>query len=182
MLGKNEMASHPVDLSKICKAFLSDLKKKTGAEKWLETRLPDTGPDVIANAGQVREILENLVTNARESMAETALPGSVCVELAVVRASEIPLVHRFPVGFHPTADTYACIKVMDQGPGVSDGEMENLFDPFYSSKFIGRGLGLALTLSMVTAHEGCITVEKGRKHGTVFQVFFPVKNHSTSME
>jgi PAS domain S-box-containing protein len=175
-------ATRLMDISRICRDCLSDLGKKIGAGVLLETRLPDPGPEIFANDGQVREVLENLVTNARESMADLTPPHRIEIELHEVHSSAIPLVHRYPMDFHPTADAYACIKVMDQGTGIPDADVENIFDPFYSSRFLGRGLGLALTLSMVKAHDGCITVGKGPGQGTVFQVFFPVKSHSAPLE
>ncbi len=173
-LGKKEGPTpRVVDLYQICRDCIAGLEKNSDVQILLENHLPDPAPAIIADAGQVREILENLVTNAWESMVGKTPRTPVCVELTQVQSMAIPPVYRYPVDFHPESSRYACIRVTDWGPGIPDAEVENIFDPFYSSKFVGRGLGLALTLSMVKAHEGCITVGKGPEQGTVFQVFFP---------
>ncbi|MFO7913044.1 MAG: PAS domain-containing protein [Desulfotignum sp.] len=182
-LGKTGQAFRVVDLSRVCSDYLNELEKKNGSTILLEIRLPDSGPFIHADAGQLREILENLVNNALESMADLAPPRPLGVELIVVGSSAIPMVHRFPVDFHPVVPAdYACLKITDQGHGIPDDVIENIFDPFYSTRFLGRGLGLALTLGMVKALEGCIAVEKSPGQGMVFQLFLPVKSQSASME
>jgi PAS domain S-box-containing protein len=182
-LGKKEgPIPRAVDLYQICRDCISGLENSMDVPILLENRLPDPAPAIIADAGQVREILENLVTNAWESMVEKTPPTPVCVDLTLVRSMAIPPAYRYPVDFRPATGRYACIRVTDRGPGIPDVEVENIFDPFYSSKFVGRGLGLALTLSMVKAHEGCITVGKGPEQGTVFQIFFPTAPLSGSGE
>jgi PAS domain S-box-containing protein len=182
-LGKKEgHASKAIDLYQTCRDSISRLKKNVGVPIQLKNHLPDPAPAIIVDTRQIHEILENLLTNAWESMAEKTSLDPVCVDLSIIRSEAIPPDHRYPMDFQPTTGRYACIRITDQGTGISDVEMENIFDPFYSSKFVGRGLGLALTLSMVKAHEGCITVEKGPEQGTVFQVFFPVKKVSFGVD
>ena len=61
----------------------------------------------------------------------------------------------------------------DEGCGIADQDIEQLFDPFFSSKFIGRGLGLAVVLGIVRAHQGAITVESEAGRGSIFRVFLP---------
>lgn len=62
----------------------------------------------------------------------------------------------------------------DAGCGITQEDIEKLFDPFYSTKFTGRGMGLAIVLGIVKAHNGGITMESEPGRGSVFRIFLPV--------
>ena len=64
--------------------------------------------------------------------------------------------------------------MVDAGSGIADKDIEKLFDPFFSSKFTGRGLGLSVVLGIVRAHGGAVTVESEPGRGSTFRVFLPV--------
>ena len=66
---------------------------------------------------------------------------------------------------------------MDSGCGVQKTDIDRLFEPFFSTKFTGRGLGLSVVLGIVKSHKGVITVENRIKGGVVFSVFFPLSAH-----
>jgi two-component system cell cycle sensor histidine kinase/response regulator CckA len=76
--------------------------------------------------------------------------------------------------WQPKEKSYACLEVTDTGCGIADKDIENLFDPFFSSKFTGRGLGLAVVLGIVKAHGGTVTVESEPGRGSIFRVFLPL--------
>ncbi len=69
---------------------------------------------------------------------------------------------------------YACLEVADTGCGIAAGDIEKVFEPFFSKKFVGRGLGLPVVLGIVKAHQGAITVESKPGRGSVFRVFLPL--------
>jgi CheY-like chemotaxis protein len=66
--------------------------------------------------------------------------------------------------------------VTDNGVGIAADDIDKLFDPFFSSKFSGRGLGLSVVLGIVKGHGGLITVESEKGHGSTFRVYFPISN------
>jgi len=163
-LGQTPGKQRPMDLSETCRLALPMLRAGMPANMVLKTDLPPLGPVVHANANQVQQILANLITNAWEAMSEEG--GTIYLNAKTVLRTDIPLRRRFPVDWHPECEAYACMEVRDDGPGIFDQEMEKVFDPFFSTKFTGRGLGLSIALGIVRAHGGCITVESRCRAGS----------------
>ncbi len=138
----------------------------------LETDFLSSGPVINANVGQVQQLIRNLVANASESIENTG--GTIHLTVRTVSAQDISMTHRFPIDGNPQDNYYACIAVKDTGAGITDKEIEQIFDPFFSTKFTGRGLGLSVALGIVRAHNGVITVESSLGRGSVFRVFLPL--------
>jgi len=69
---------------------------------------------------------------------------------------------------------YACLEVQDNGCGITNEDLEEVFSPFFSTKFTGRGLGLSMVLGLVQAYGGVVTVLSSLGKGSVFRVFFPL--------
>jgi PAS domain S-box-containing protein len=162
----------PLDLSEACRKNLSILKGVMPNTVDLKADLPTSGPMVMANAHQIQKVLNNLATNAWESLGEAG--GVVHLAVKTVSRAEISTRHRFPLDWQPQDNLYACLEVTDTGGGISEKDFEKVFDPFFSSKFTGRGLGLPVVLGVVRSHLGGITVESKQGHGSVFRVFFPL--------
>ena len=104
------------------------------------------------------------------------LEATIHLTVKTVAGSAIPTSHRFPAGWKPRDQTYACVEVTDAGCGIEDEEIEKIFDPFFTSKFTGRGLGLPVVLGILHAHSGGLVVEsrRGRESGSAFRVYLPV--------
>lgn len=153
MMGRRE----PMDMSASFARAVPMLKATMPGHVSLTADLPMPGPVVEANEGEMVQVLTNLVVNAWESFGNG--DGIVYVRVAAVMGSDIPELHRFPMGFTPQQKNYACLEVTDAGRGIPEHDMEKLFDPFFSTKFTGRGLGLPVVLGIAQAHGGCIVVE-----------------------
>ena len=165
--------SEPVlmDLSEIGQRAISLLQIAMPLGTEVKASLPSPGPFVRVGPSDIQQLLTNLVTNAWEA----SHPGSASIHLSVstVRPSEIPEQDRFPAGWQPKASSYACIRVRDEGPGIDPGELNDIFDPFFSSKSFGRGLGLSVALGTVKAHGGAMAVKTVPGEGTTFMVYLP---------
>ena len=170
-LGQSFGKRRPLDLSEACLQSLSILQAAMPGKVVLNTDLPSPGPVILANANDVQQVLTNLVTNAWEAVGEEG--GSVHLGVKTVSRSEIPAAHRYPIDWQPRDEAYACLEVADAGHGIADRDIENLFDPFFSSKFAGRGLGLSVVMGIVQAHGGVVTVESEPGQGSTFRVFLP---------
>jgi two-component system, cell cycle sensor histidine kinase and response regulator CckA len=126
----------------------------------------------MANANQIQQVLDNLITNAWEAAGENE--DSIRVNIKVVSPVEIPATNRFPIAWQPQDSAYACLEVTDTGSGIASDDLDKLFDPFFSNKFTGRGLGLPVVLGIVKGHGGVVTVESELGHGSTFRIFLPL--------
>jgi PAS domain S-box-containing protein len=171
-LGQTSSQHEPLDLSEICRRSLPLLRAALLKDVILESDLPSPGPAVSANANQIQQILTNLVTNAWEAMGEVG--GAIQVTVKTVSPDGLPAAHHFPLGWQQQDKAHACLEVRDTGCGITDQDRANLFDPFFSRKFTGRGLGLSVVLGIVRAHGGVVMVESKAGRGSVFRVFLPV--------
>ena len=171
-LGQSFDKREQLDLSDTCLRDLPLLQAVMPGNVLLNSDLPLPGPVISANANQMQQVLTNLITNAREASEEAG--GTISLSVKKVSLAEITLKNRFPVDWQPQDNVYACLEVTDTGSGIEDKDIEKLFDPFYSSKFTGRGLGLAVVLGIVKTHKGVITVESEHGTGSTFRIFFPV--------
>jgi len=109
--------------------------------------------------GQISQVVHNLVLNARQAM-----PGGGTITVRVHPSPRCPNGREIP---------HTVIEVRDEGCGIAPGELERIFDPYYSTKPDGTGLGLATSHSIVKRHDGYLTAESRVGIGSVFRVFLP---------
>ncbi len=170
--GKQPGKYEPIDLSAACRQSLTLLQAAAPKGTMLKADLPASGPVIRCNAGQIQQVIINLVTNAWESADESR--RGIGLTVKTVSQKDIPAFKRFPAGWNPQESVYACLEVVDAGCGIACKDIEKIFDPFFTTKFTGRGLGLSAVLGIVTAHNGGITLESQPGRGSVFRVFFPL--------
>jgi signal transduction histidine kinase len=115
--------------------------------------VPDALPKVRSNQNQLQEVLLNLILNACQAMGEKG--------------------GRLALSAHPNGSTVV-LKVEDNGPGIPAGALRKVFDPFYTTKASGTGLGLFVTQRIVKSHGGTIELESAEGKGTCFTVRLPV--------
>ena len=124
----------------------------------LETRLTADLPRVLGDKVQCQQVLLNLIVNAIEAMnAIKERPR----ELTIVSASDGP--------------DAVSIEVRDSGTGIDPDQTPHIFEPFYTTKAEGLGIGLSISRSIVEAHGGRLSAAANAPHGTVFSVSLPVK-------
>lgn len=137
----------------------------------LITDVPAQSPCVLADNTSIRQVVMNLVMNASEAIGSRG--GTVTIAVSV-----LPGERRAPRNFHGLAPSapgpFACISVTDDGPGMDEATRSRIFDPFFSTKFAGRGLGLASVLGIVRSLNGGIRVASAVGKGTRFEVILPI--------
>jgi len=171
-LGQSFDKYEPLDLSEACRWSLPMLRAAMPKDVVMETDLPSPGPVISTNANHIQQVLTNLLTNAWEAAGEGR--GSTRLSVKMVSRADIPATHRFPQNWQPQDAAYASLEVTDEGCGIAEKDIEMLFDPFFTSKFTGRGMGLAVVLGIVRKHSGAITVESKPGRGSAFRVYFPM--------
>ena len=127
-----------------------------------------------ADPAQLQQVMMNLVINAAESIPERT-PGEVRV--AVGRHRLTPEDYRDAV--MPVDDSdreHVAFSVTDNCSGMDPATQARIFDPFFSTKFAGRGLGLAAVLGIVRGHGGTLTVRTAPGKGSVFTVLLPASH------
>jgi nitrogen-specific signal transduction histidine kinase/CheY-like chemotaxis protein len=126
---------------------------------------------VQADPTQLQQVAMNLILNAVEAVGEHG--GEVRVRLTARDIDsvedEICNVGKLEPGYH------AVLEVQDTGPGIDPSILPKIFDPFFSTKFAGRGLGLASTAGIVRLLNGAISVESEPGHGSTFRVLLPME-------
>ena len=171
-LGKSVASPERLDLAATCQRSLSLLHAVRPRNVAVETDLPVAGPIIKVNANQLQQVLTNLATNGWEACASAG--GTVRLSVTTVPASTIPALHRFPIDGRLQDTPYGCLEVTDTGCGIADQDIVKIFDPFYSSKFAGRGMGLAVVLGIIRSCGGIITVASAPGRGSSFRVYIPV--------
>jgi PAS domain S-box-containing protein len=171
-LGQSYDECEPLDLSDACRRILPALRAAMPGDMVLKIDLPSPGPTISTSLNYIKQILTNLITNAWESFGGGR--GSVHLAVKTVAAADIPAAHRFPLDWRPQDNAYACLEVADTSSGIEGEDIEKLFDPFFTSKFTGRGLGLPVVLGIARVHGGVVTVESEPERGSAFRVFFPI--------
>jgi PAS domain S-box-containing protein len=128
---------------------------------------------LLADAGQLRQVVLNLVVNASEALGERG--GAVSLRTRRVRLQPGDLAE---AALDATAGpgSFACLEVGDTGSGIEAAHLSRIFDPFFSTKFQGRGLGLASVIGILRGHRGAITVASEPGRGSRFSMYFPLSS------
>ena len=158
----------PVDLNDIVKGVDKLLRRLIGEDIELRTIVTGANLIIMADSGQIEQVLMNLVTNARDAMPSG---GTLTIETGELEVDES---WRREHGFERVG-AYTLLAVSDTGTGMDEDTRSRIFDPFFTTKEIGRGtgLGLAIAYGIVKQHGGVINVYSEPGKGTTFRIYFP---------
>jgi two-component system CheB/CheR fusion protein len=120
---------------------------------------------------QIRQVLMNLIINAGEAME--GRPGAIRIRLGVARLSPDEASSMRVAPAEPRGE-FTFVEVSDDGVGIGTDNLKRIFDPFYTTKFAGRGLGLAAVTGIVRGHKGGLSVKSVIGQGTTFTLHLPV--------
>lgn len=169
--GQGKTACAELDLNLVLRESLHFIQGAIPAQVDLHAVLCDRLPFVLADPTQIAESVVNLLTNALEAMPPD--PGhrlivrtrAECLDQAAIDGSSWAL----PVA----PGHFATLEVTDEGPGMPPEVVTRLFEPFFSTKFMGRGLGLAEVIGVVRDHGGGIQVQTEVGKGSSFKILLP---------
>ena len=144
----------PVPMKEVLSNFIFLIEQRLAQHKvGLELEIPNQLPVIQANAQKLKQALVNLVMNALEAMPQ----GGVLKIKALVIRSQFE------------------IRIGDSGNGISPDRLKQIFDPFYTTKANGLGLGLTICREIIDQHGGHLLVESQEGAGTIFTVHLPVE-------
>jgi signal transduction histidine kinase/CheY-like chemotaxis protein len=170
--GKARLVVERVDLAGLVREMLALLRSAVPRTIAFEFQPGPAGAFVEADATQLRQVVMNLVTNASEAIGDR--PGHVSVRIGIERAPQPELALLHAAEDMPAHGPYAVLEVTDDGCGMDASLVGRIFEPFYSTKFTGRGLGLAALLGIVQAHHGGLQVVTAPGQGSRFTVYLPL--------
>lgn len=168
--GRGQFVIKAIDLNQLVAEMDQLLEASIPKHVTVEQRFAPNLPSIDADAPQVRQVVMNLLTNAAEAIGNK--PGRIIVATGVADLGNEPEGLLFlNDASAPAAHVY--LDVADDGAGMDDDTRKRIFDPFYTTKFTGRGLGLACVLGIIRGHNGAVQVKSALGKGTSFRVFFP---------
>ena len=162
-----------VDLSAVVKDLTGLMRRLIGTDVDLVVTLADDVGTIWADKGQLRQVVMNLVVNARDAISDG---GRISVETDQVEI-DIPSVFE---GVGVAAGRYARLRVSDTGRGMSEEKKIRIFEPFFTTKERGKGTGLGLSTvyGIVSQSRGHIRVVSDLDAGSVFEVWLPISDHA----
>jgi PAS domain S-box-containing protein len=173
--GKGRFHLEALNLSEIVPEMIGLVRPSMSKKIVVELDLAPDLPPVEADRGQIQQVFMNLAMNASEAIG--AREGTVSIRTAVESVDDSWQQCHPSTGLEP--GQYVRLEVSDTGCGMDDQTKARVFDPFFSTKFTGRGLGLAAVAGIVRGHKGAILVDGATGRGSTFAVLLPV---STSGE
>lgn len=169
--GRRSLAIQALELNAEVSAALRLVHATVESRAQLVVELGDELPPVGADRVQLRQVVTNLILNALDAM--DGKRGILTLRTEAVRL-EASRDERYGVG----AGSYVKVTVSDTGTGIRPEARERLFEPFFSTKGTGRGMGLAAAAGIVRAHRGWLGVDQTSTQGTSFGVLLPVAQES----
>lgn len=161
----------PLDLVEVVTGVRPFLQEAIRPGISLHWRLDEGLPLVKADAAQLQRIIKNLVTNSVEAIERET--GNIWIETQMIYWQDAANVGEFGAAEPLLNGRYVVVSVRDDGCGMDEKTRSKVFDPFFSTKFTGRGLGLAAVLGIVQAHDGAIRLQSRAGRGSQFDLFFP---------
>ncbi len=170
--GKGSYHLRSISLNDLIEKALPLLKLPLGPETTLRLEFEPGLPTCRGDATQLRQVLNSIITNAAEAIGEAR--GLITVRTQNARLLAADLTSLVP-GHHLPVGECVCVEISDNGSGMDPATLARAFEPFFTTRFIGRGLGLPAVLGVVHGHGGGLRITSERGRGTVVRVYLPVE-------
>ncbi len=168
--GKGRFVIEKISLSEIVEEMGHLVESSVSKKAIIKYNFADELPAIEADVTQIRQVIMNLMINASEALGEEG--GIVNITTGVMECGCAYLRKTYLDEKQPEG-RYVYLEISDTGCGMDKKTVEKIFDPFFSTKFAGRGLGLAALIGIVRGHRGAVKVESKPGKGTSIRVLFP---------
>jgi PAS domain S-box-containing protein len=168
--GKGRFHEQRLDLGALVADMLPLLRLSVAKGVSLRVDIAPNLPAMWGDPTQMRQIVLNLVTNGSDAISGT---GTIEIRVFVVPSDAAVLGELVPPIDPDSASDYLVLEISDSGCGMTPEMQARVFEPFYTTKFTGRGLGLAVVHGIVRGHRGGVRVESAPQLGSTFSVAVP---------
>lgn len=166
---RKDIKLQPIDLNSTIVGVETFLRRVIGEDVQLVTNLADCKITVMADSGQLEQVLMNLAVNSRDAMPDG---GSLTIATDIVTIDkQFVLTHGYG-----QPGQYAALSITDTGTGMDADTRQRVFEPFFTTKQLGQGTGLGLSIvyGIVQQYGGNICIESELGRGTTFRIFLPL--------
>jgi len=176
--GKGKFVVSNLDMNRLLEEMLHMLEVSISKKAILRLNLTPNLPSVEADATQMRQIIMNLVINASEAIGDKS--GIIAINTGCMDCDSNYLKNIW-LDENISEGLYIYLEVADTGCGMDKETLAKIFEPFFSTKFTGRGLGMAAVLGIVRGHNGAIKVYSEPGKGTTFKILLPASGKPTEI-
>lgn len=170
--GKGTFNLHSININESIKENYNLFRSSINNLIDIKIECDDNLPDIKADPEQLTQILMNLIINSSEAIGDNH--GLINIKSGIMDCNREYL-EKTKLDIVQDPGKYIFIEVTDTGCGMNSEILERIFDPFYSTKFLGRGLGMPAVLGIIKAHKGAIIVDSIIGLGTTIRVLFPYR-------
>jgi len=171
--GRTPAAGVPIDVSRLIAEGTPLLSTPLPNGTRLVFELAPDLPPVHGDPSQLHQTVANLVTNAAEAIEEAAADGGHILVRTRVDTMDAEDLDSAVIGSDQPPGKRVLIEVSDNGRGIDEDSAGRIFEPFFSTRFTGRGLGLAVVLGVLRQHRGVLAFESTPGNGTTFRIWLP---------
>ena len=167
---KTEQTKKIIDILPMIKESVKLLRSSIPTSIEIQLNLPDSVKQIMADSTQIHQVLINLCTNAAHAMEKDG--GLLKIDVSEVKLDNIAVTQFQKI----SAGHYVQLAISDTGHGIDQTTKTKIFDPYFTTKAVGKGtgMGLAVVLGIVKSHNGAISVYSEPGRGSTFKVLFPV--------
>ncbi|MBX0328945.1 GAF domain-containing protein [Oscillochloris sp. ZM17-4] len=168
--GRGKVNRQPTAINTLVSEMVVMLRFSIRKDAIIQQNLAADIPMIEADTAQIRQVVMNLIVNAAEALPANG--GTITISTALRMIERSYLAETYPAADLPEG-AYVVLTVSDTGIGMDAATQARIFDPFFSTKFTGRGLGLAAVLGIMRGHWGALHIESAPGMGSTFSVLFP---------
>ncbi|MEI6306041.1 MAG: response regulator, partial [Deltaproteobacteria bacterium] len=168
--GKGQLVQAPTNFVELVDDAVKMLRSTLPQNAVIKLNSSPDIPFILGDPAQLNQIAMNLIINAAEAIGEHQ--GEILLSFAKTEVKAEQLLKDRLGNIIPPGE-YVCLEVTDNGCGMDEETKWRIFEPFYTTKFSGRGLGMSAVLGIITAHNGALQLHSELGQGTTFKVFLP---------
>ena len=176
--GRGGFVSEPIAVQHIVEEISRILEVSVAAKVRLIFRFADNVPLIVGDPTQIRQVVMNLITNASEAIGDKEGVITLGLSKRVIERGDL---RDFVAPAEVAEGPHVELAVTDTGCGMNQATRSRVFEPFFSTKFTGRGLGMAAVLGIVRGHKGAIRIVSEMGKGTTVTVLLPAASPEVSL-